>query len=327
MALSRGIDVSHYQGVVDWQRLKSTQGLTWGACKATEGLSYVDPQFARNWPNMRAAGLTRIAYHFARPGSSSGTAQAARFLAVVKPVAGDVLCLDLEKSDGRTQTEVNTFAREFASYVRAHAGLNVLVLYAGAGYVANGTGRGLAALYDYWWYPRYPSSTPTKSWRSTFAPGLPGGMTTGWRTPHVWQWTAWFSTIAGQVDANLSTLTAAQLRTRPGTAPVTQEDEVTPADIDAIANAVIKKLMVADAIPAPARTDVKNNPTWGFATFLHYLGEWELQNRDLAQEHKKDLDDLRATVEGIATTAGEQVATAITAELAKLRLGFIERGA
>jgi len=32
----RGIDVSHYQGNVDWAALKHSYGIVWGAAKATE---------------------------------------------------------------------------------------------------------------------------------------------------------------------------------------------------------------------------------------------------------------------------------------------------
>ena len=43
--LLRGVDVSHYQGIVDWAKVASVPGMTFACVKATEGTSYVDAQF------------------------------------------------------------------------------------------------------------------------------------------------------------------------------------------------------------------------------------------------------------------------------------------
>jgi hypothetical protein len=222
MTLSRGIDVSHHQGNINWPKITAELGLTWGACKATEGNGFRDDQFDRNWAAMKAAGLVRIAYHFGRPGSGA-TAQANYFLSVVKPVAGDVLCLDLETADGHSQRQVNAWAKEFAAVLRRGAPGNTTVVYLG-GYAANGTGSGLCKDFDYWWYPRYATMSPVSQWPGGFTPRLSGN-TTGWKTPHVWQWACSLRTSEGQVDANLSTLSAAELRDGP-----VQEDDMPTAD-------------------------------------------------------------------------------------------------
>lgn len=59
----QGVDVSRYQGNVDFDRLRAA-GMHFVFIKATEGQDYVDPNFARNWARARAAGLPRAAYHF-----------------------------------------------------------------------------------------------------------------------------------------------------------------------------------------------------------------------------------------------------------------------
>lgn len=59
----QGIDVSHYQGDIDWKKIEE-QKIDFAFIKATEGSSYVDTQFRTNW---QAAGQTQInvgAYHF-----------------------------------------------------------------------------------------------------------------------------------------------------------------------------------------------------------------------------------------------------------------------
>ena len=73
-----GIDVSHWQGSINWTSVKNA-GVDFAYIKATEGTAYKDPQFNTNYPAAYHAGVIRGAYHFARPGSSSGAAQAEFF--------------------------------------------------------------------------------------------------------------------------------------------------------------------------------------------------------------------------------------------------------
>lgn len=75
-----GMDVSHYQGTVDWDAAYAS-GARFAYMKATEGTTYRDPTFAVNYAGSADAGLIRGAYHFANPDTSSGTAQADFFVA------------------------------------------------------------------------------------------------------------------------------------------------------------------------------------------------------------------------------------------------------
>lgn len=90
----RGIDVSHHQGDIDWQKV-AADDVGFAYIKATEGGDYVDEDFASNLRAARDAGIAVGAYHFftmCRPGAE----QAANFLAQVKtigsmlPPAGDL---------------------------------------------------------------------------------------------------------------------------------------------------------------------------------------------------------------------------------------------
>jgi MYXO-CTERM domain-containing protein len=58
-----GIDVSHWDGTVDWTQVKG-DGRVFGIAKATQGTYYEDDQFAANWAAMKGAGVIRGAYHF-----------------------------------------------------------------------------------------------------------------------------------------------------------------------------------------------------------------------------------------------------------------------
>jgi lysozyme len=58
-----GVDVSRWQGNIDWQTLKS-QGANFVYIKATDGGDHLDPMFKKNWRAAERAGLKRGAYHF-----------------------------------------------------------------------------------------------------------------------------------------------------------------------------------------------------------------------------------------------------------------------
>lgn len=60
-----GIDVSHYQGVIDWQKVKES-GIGFAYVKCTDGAIFADPAFLTNMIASRVSGITRGAYHFLR---------------------------------------------------------------------------------------------------------------------------------------------------------------------------------------------------------------------------------------------------------------------
>lgn len=91
----RGVDVSHYQGKIDWAKI-AEQDVQFAFIKATEGSAAKDEYFAENWQGARAAGLKTGAYHFFSFDSPAGT-QAENFIASV-PALPDALppVIDLE---------------------------------------------------------------------------------------------------------------------------------------------------------------------------------------------------------------------------------------
>lgn len=58
-----GIDVSKWQGVIDWPTVRRA-GIEFAFIKATEGGDMLDDAFMRNWHDSRRAGMPRSAYHF-----------------------------------------------------------------------------------------------------------------------------------------------------------------------------------------------------------------------------------------------------------------------
>lgn len=58
-----GVDVSHYQGTIDWPVL-AAQNLDFAFIKATEGSGHIDECFQENWQAARETDLLIGAYHF-----------------------------------------------------------------------------------------------------------------------------------------------------------------------------------------------------------------------------------------------------------------------
>jgi lysozyme len=58
----QGIDVSNWQGDIDWGRVRAA-GTRFAFIKATEGGDYLDPRFKQNWEGAKRAGIPRGAYH------------------------------------------------------------------------------------------------------------------------------------------------------------------------------------------------------------------------------------------------------------------------
>lgn len=92
-----GIDVSHFQNIIDWPAVRSA-GKHFAFIKVTEGVDLLDPQFSANWPGAKAAGLVRGAYHFYVPEDDPIT-QAEFFITNLELTAGDLApALDVEYS-------------------------------------------------------------------------------------------------------------------------------------------------------------------------------------------------------------------------------------
>lgn len=81
-----GVDVSHYQGTIDWETL-SQQNLDFAVIKATEGSTHIDDRFEENWQAAEQTHLYLGAYHFFSF-DSEGDRQAASYIDTVGNLDG-----------------------------------------------------------------------------------------------------------------------------------------------------------------------------------------------------------------------------------------------
>ena len=95
-----GIDVSKWQGDVNWQEVKQA-GVTFAFARATYGSVEVDSLFNANWQGIKNVGLARGAYHFFVT-ADDATEQANLFLRTVGSLeSGDLPpVLDVEAQSG-----------------------------------------------------------------------------------------------------------------------------------------------------------------------------------------------------------------------------------
>jgi GH25 family lysozyme M1 (1,4-beta-N-acetylmuramidase) len=198
-ATTPGIDVSHYQGNINWTSVRSA-GIQFAFIKSTEGTSYRDPKFNTNYVAAYNAGVIRGAYHFALPNSSSGATQA-NFLASsggawsadsrTLPAA-----LDIEHNPygamcyGLSQASMRNWIADFLNTYRARTGRHAII-YTTTSWWSSCTGNysGFWANHPLW----------LARWSST-----PGTLPAGAPYWSFWQYTASGSVagIAGAVDRN-----------------------------------------------------------------------------------------------------------------------------
>ena len=98
---ARGVDVAHWQGIIDWKKVAAS-GIGWVSAKVTQGTSFVDSRGHANLQGAAAAGLTVTAYHFADPNdkltaAKDATAQAVHYMESLSRYGGPAV-LDWEKN-------------------------------------------------------------------------------------------------------------------------------------------------------------------------------------------------------------------------------------
>jgi lysozyme len=123
----RGIDVSKWQGAVDWRRV-ARSGVRFAFIRVSDGTDNVDPNFAANWRGARRARITRGAYQFFRP-DQDPIAQADLLIKKMGPLRrGDLPpVLDLETSGGLTPRQVVARVRRWVRRVKLATGVDPII--------------------------------------------------------------------------------------------------------------------------------------------------------------------------------------------------------
>jgi lysozyme len=113
-----GIDISHYQGVIDWQRV-ARERVRFVYVKASEGGDWRDGSFGANSQGAQKNAIATGAYHFFTF-CAPGGAQASNFLSAA-PAAATVLppAVDLEYTGNcAVRPARDAFAHELLNFLR-----------------------------------------------------------------------------------------------------------------------------------------------------------------------------------------------------------------
>mgnify|MGYP002623462523 FL=1 len=96
-AAAQGIDVSKFQGTINWRKVKAGGKVTFAYIKATEGTTIQDPMYRRNIDSARAAGILVGSYHLYSK-KTTAYQQFNNFKSVVKKSKQDLVpVLDIEE--------------------------------------------------------------------------------------------------------------------------------------------------------------------------------------------------------------------------------------
>ncbi|MFY0643657.1 MAG: T9SS type A sorting domain-containing protein [Bacteroidia bacterium] len=131
-----GIDVSHWQGTIDWQQVHDS-GKVFAYARATDGLATTDPNFKTNMKNGLDAGMIMGAYCFGRP-NVNAISSAQHFVSVADSFIGDGFLppvMDIETTEGKTPTEIHKWVQDWIDEVKRLTRINPMI-YTGR-YFAN----------------------------------------------------------------------------------------------------------------------------------------------------------------------------------------------
>jgi Lyzozyme M1 (1,4-beta-N-acetylmuramidase) len=128
-----GIDVSRYQGKINWKELENMSDgrdnvkISFAYLKATEGRSIQDPLFKANWDNIAKSNILRGAYHFFIA-TRSPQEQAQNFIKHVQLKKGDLPpVLDIEHIGNQSAAKLKENVKIWLTLIENHYGMKPII--------------------------------------------------------------------------------------------------------------------------------------------------------------------------------------------------------
>ena len=182
----QGIDVSSWQGNINFAQVKNA-GIDIVYIKSSEGVSYIDPYFERNYQNAKANGLKVGFYHYVTARTVEEAQNQANFFA--KVISGKEpdckLAMDFESFGNLSVNQINEISKVFLETLQNATNKEVLI------YSNSYTARTILSS-DLAIYPL---------WVANYGVSEPGG-NDKWNTWVGWQYTSTgrVTGISGNVD-------------------------------------------------------------------------------------------------------------------------------
>lgn len=126
-----GVDVSNYQGLIDWDKLEE-QNVAFAFIKATEGSGHIDESARRNLERASKTSIKKSAYHFFSF-DSSGETQAENYISVVgadeidMPPVVDIEYYADKKSNKPTKEETEQILRPLLEKLEEYYGVKPII--------------------------------------------------------------------------------------------------------------------------------------------------------------------------------------------------------
>lgn len=114
--LTEGIDVSHYQGRINWAAVAQSGQVGYAYIKASESVSFIDENYQYNLTEARKYGINVGSYHFYRAHVDQ-EAQLRHMFSIINPAQQDLIpVVDVETANG---VPVETFANRLHRFLKA----------------------------------------------------------------------------------------------------------------------------------------------------------------------------------------------------------------
>ena len=157
-----GIDVSYYQGNIDWGKVRAA-GKQFAIIRVSDGTGFRDPKFETYWKEAKAAGLLVGAYQFFRP-TQDVNAQADLLVNKLNSVGfgGADLppVIDVEVRDGVSSATVASRVNAWLERVKSRTG-RLPALYTSPGFWS---GMGTPNPLPYMWVAHWGVTCPSVPW-------------------------------------------------------------------------------------------------------------------------------------------------------------------
>lgn len=146
---ANGIDVSHYQGIINWKKVGNAN-IDFAYIKASSGDTYTDPHFIHNWNGVRTTKIYRGAYHFFLA-DDDPQQQAKHYINTIGSLGPHDLppMLDVEILDHRTKAQVASGALAWLKAIEKATG-RTPVIYTGSNFGSSVLSNPDFARYPLW---------------------------------------------------------------------------------------------------------------------------------------------------------------------------------
>ena len=160
-----GIDISSYQGYIDWDKVSSDKDIRFVYIKATEGATYRSPHYAHNILQARRHGVLVGSYHYLTS-TSSIDKQFENFSEfALKPVQDLIPMLDIEVRGDWSRSQLIDSVDKFCMLVERQYGVKPMI-YSTMGFY----NKNLAPHFNkhLLYIGRYSSAEPEINWEGSY---------------------------------------------------------------------------------------------------------------------------------------------------------------